>query len=93
MLKKIESWLFRWLFPKQRAMIMHAAKSRAEQDLKHLYEKKFRSLQRSPLDESVWVRKFTTLDADYAKLEKEATDTRIENRYLRMKLRKLEDLK
>jgi len=89
----MKSWLFRLLYPTQRALMWDAARQTAMQELEALYRQKFRTLQRSPLDESVWVRKFATLDADYTKLEKEAVDARIENLYLKMQLRKLEDSK
>lgn len=89
----MKSWLFRLLFPVQRALMWDAARESAKQSLGDLYERKFQTMQRSPLDESEWVRKFATLDADYEKLEKEAADARIENLYLKMQLRKLEDAK
>lgn len=89
MLNKVKSWLFQKLFPQQRAIIMHAAKVCAEAELGREYRKKFTTLQRSPLDESEWVRKFTTLDADYDKLEKEVGELRLENYTLNIRLRKL----
>lgn len=83
----MKNWIFRYLFPEQRAMIFDAAKQFAEQAIGSEYRRKMMSLQRSPLDESEWVRKFIVLDADYAKLEKEMADVRIENSYLKMQLR------
>ena len=50
----------------------------------------FSTLQRSPLDESVWVRKFSALDGDYKALEKEASDLRIRNLYLELRVKELE---
>lgn len=85
----ISGWIFQILFPKQRAVIMRAAKHCAEQELGREYRRKFTTLQRSPLDESEWVRKFVALDADYEKLEKEAAELRIENIYLNVRIKKL----
>lgn len=89
MTNRFKSWLFHQLFPQQRAMIMHAAKALAESELGREYRKKILTLQRSPLDESEWVRKFVTLDADYYKLEKEVGELRLENWTLKNQLRKL----
>ena len=93
MRKKIESWLFHLLFPKQRAMIMHAAKVCAEAEVGREYRKMLYSMQRSPLDESAWVRKFATLDADYDKLEQEASKLRTENSGLKAALKILQEPK
>lgn len=90
MLNKVKSWLFQKLFPQQRAMFVHAAKICAEAELGLEYRKKFLTLQRSPLDESEWVRKFVTLDADYDKLEKEVGELRAENWYLKRRVRELD---
>lgn len=89
MTNRFKSWLFHKLFPQQRAMIMYAAKICAEAELGREYRKKFTTFQRSPLDENEWVRKFVTLDADYAKLEIEIGELRLENVHLKTQLRKL----
>ena len=78
----MRSWLFRLLFPKHDA-------AKPLEDLRREYERKCSTLQRSPLDESAWVRKFVALDADYRALEKEAAELRVENWSLKMQLRKL----
>jgi len=79
----MRSWLFRLLFPKH-----DAAKSLEE--LKLEYKRKFSTWQRSPLDESVWVRKFVALDADYAELVKDLQDARERNIYLTRRVKELE---
>jgi hypothetical protein len=89
----MNSWLFRLMFPRQRALMWDAARQNAKQELGALYEKKFSTLQRSPIDESKWVARFVALDEDYEALEKETAEARIENAYLKMQLRKLEDSK
>jgi hypothetical protein len=81
----MKSWLFRWLFPWERCAML----SQAREEMALKYEQKFRTLQRSPLDESVWVRKFAALDSDYAALEKEIGELRVENWSLKLQLRKL----
>jgi hypothetical protein len=93
MLKKFESWLFHRLFPKQRAVIFYAAKVCAEAEVGRKYRKMLYSMQRSPLDESVWVRKFVTLDADYDKLEQETSKLRTENLGLKTSLAILQERK
>jgi SepF-like predicted cell division protein (DUF552 family) len=65
-------WLFRLLFPR------HDAAKDLEQ-LRREYERKCSTLRRSPLDESVWVSKFTALERDYAALEKVVAELREEN--------------
>jgi len=71
--------LFRLLYPKH-----DAAKDLEAVRLE--YQRKCSTLQRSPLDESVWMRKFVTLDADYQALdadyqalEKEVVELRMQN--------------
>ena len=82
----MKRWLFRLLFPKHDA-------AKGLDDLRREYERKFSTLKRSPLDESVWVRKFATLDADYEKLEKEVDELRVENFGLKAALKFLRDPK
>jgi erythromycin esterase-like protein len=78
----MRAWLFRLLSPKH-----DAAQPLAE--LRREYERKWSTLQRSPLDESVWARKFAVLDADYANLVKDTQDVRDENVMLKRTLAKL----
>jgi hypothetical protein len=85
----MRSWLFHKLFPRQRALLMYAAKIAAEGELGREYRKKFATLQRSPLDESQWVSKFVALDRDYTALEKEVAELRVENWCLKRDIRKL----
>jgi len=75
----MRSWLFNLLFPRQRAMMFHAAKIVAEAEIGREFRKKMSTMFRSPLDESTWIRKFVTLDADYDALEKEVGELRLEN--------------
>jgi hypothetical protein len=86
----MKSWLFRLMFPKQRANIFSAAKRFAAQELESEYRKKFMSMQRSPLDESRWVTKFVSLDRDYQALENEVSALRVDNLYLRRRVKELE---
>jgi hypothetical protein len=81
------SLLFRLLFPKQYADLQYAENRLAS--LRSEFIRKFSSFQRSPLDESVWVRKFAALDADYAALDKEAGALRADNLRLKLQLHKL----
>jgi hypothetical protein len=81
----MKNWLFRLLFPKHDA-------AKPLEDLRREYERKCSTLQRSPLDESVWVRKFTALDADYAELVKECQDLRAENQRMKTTLYGVYDL-
>ena len=69
------------------ADVLDAAK--ALEDLRREYARKCSTLRRSPLDESVWVRKFAELDADYAKLVKEYQALRVENQALHEYIQKL----
>jgi hypothetical protein len=80
----MKDWLFRKLFPEQyaRSAYLDFELSRAQV--------KFSTLQRSPLDESEWVRKFVALDGDYMALEKEASELRIRNLYLSLRVKELE---
>ena len=74
--------LFRLLFPKHDA-------AKPLEELRREYERKCSTLQRSPLDESAWVRKFVALDADYRALEKEAAELKVANWTLTRTLQKL----
>jgi len=81
----MRSWLFRLLFPKHDA-------AKPLEDLRREYERKCSTLQRSPLDESAWVRKFVALDADYRALEKEVAELRVHNWALTRQLEALLNL-
>ena len=83
----MRDWLFRLLWPKQRAVMFDAARRFAETELRREYRRKlFSATRQTPLDESVWIRKFTELDADYAELVKEVQDLRVENMSLKRQL-------
>jgi hypothetical protein len=79
----MKRWLFRLLFPKHDA-------AKPLDKLRREYERKMSTLQRSPLDESMWVRKFVALDGDYKALEKEVSELRVRNMYLSMRVKELE---
>jgi len=81
----MKDWLFRTLFP-EKALALTYYSSRLE-NLRSELIRKFSSCTRSPLDESQWVNKFVTLDADYKTLEKEMAELRISNTYLKSLLR------
>jgi hypothetical protein len=85
--------IFRLLFPKQRAMMFEAARRFAYVELGRDYRRKLMSLQRSPLDESVWVRKFVALDSDYAALVCDMVILRDRNTYLEQRVKELLEAK
>jgi hypothetical protein len=78
----MKKWLFRILFPNYDA-------AKPLEDLRREYGRKFRTLQRSPLDENEWVSKFVALDRDYTALEKEVAELRVENGCLKRDIRQL----
>ena len=83
----MKDWLFRTLFP-EKALALTYSSTRLEH-LRSELIRKFSSCMRSPLDESQWVNKFVTLDADYMALEKEAAKLRISNAHLKSLSRSL----
>jgi hypothetical protein len=82
--------IFKLLFRAQWANMLAGAKRHAEQELGSELRRKYISMQRSPLDESNWVRMFVALDGDYMALEKETSELRIRNLYLSLRVKELE---
>ena len=87
----MRDWLFRMMFPDQYRRMLYA--ENRLNALKSEFFRKFASFQRSPLDESQWVSRFTALDADYKALEQEMTELRVANITLRRQLQALTDLR
>lgn len=84
------NWLFNILFHDVWENLKAGARHRAEQTIAQEYRRKFSTLQSSPLDESKWVARFVALDGDYMALEKEASELRIRNLYLSLRVKELE---
>lgn len=85
------SLLFRLLFPRKYTALQYAQNRLAV--IESEFQRKFSSFQRSPLDESVWVRKFAALDSDYTALEKEMNMLRVDNFGLRAALKIMREQK
>lgn len=86
----MKNWMFRYLFPEQYRRMRYAETRLSV--IEREFARKFSTFQRSPLDESAWVSRFTALDADYQALEKEMTELRVTNIALRHQLQALVSL-